>query len=109
MAACTFATLGAVNSHVACRENFERCFGLNNLICNSRMKLGLVTGLLVLLRELSDFDCEGHRARAQDVDHAEVPEVDVEAQLLEDPAVPVKLVNGQVIRFCYSRYESTLM
>ena len=45
-------------------------------------------GLLVLLRELSDFDCEGHRARSQDVDDAEVPELDVEAELLEEPAVP---------------------
>ena len=48
----------------------------------------LSPGLLVLLRELSDFDCEGHRARSQDVDDAEVPELDVEAELLEEPAVP---------------------
>ena len=35
---------GSRYSYAACRENFERCFGLNNLVRNSRMKLGLVTG-----------------------------------------------------------------
>ena len=45
-------------------------------------------GLLVLLGELSDFDCEGHRARPQDVDDSKVPEFDVEPELLEETGVP---------------------
>ena len=54
---------------------------------------------------MSDFDSEGHRARAQNVDDAEVPELDVKAELFEHSGVPASRHFGLIltVRTC-TRY-----